>query len=143
MTKGTHVYNSRFKHRNAMLGFTAENQQFYTARWPHVRLVADELGLLSFVSYEPALGPLSMEDWAAPTRSFNNVRKYPSWLIYGGETGGKRRPMELPWAENIKAECERNGVSFWMKQMSASTTKKAASLIPAHMLIHEFPAVTA
>jgi protein gp37 len=132
-----------FKHQNAMLGFTAENQSFYNSRWPYVRLAADELGLQSFVSYEPALGRLSMEEWAASPRSYAQVSKYPSWLIYGGETGGNRRPMELAWAENIKAECERNGVSFWMKQMSASTSKKAAALIPAHMLIHQFPAVPA
>lgn len=138
---GSYLPVEGFNHKNVMLGFTAENQSFYNSRWPYVRLMADELGLQSFVSYEPALGPLSMEEWAVPPRSYVNVSKYPSWLIFGGETGGKRRPMELAWAENIKAECERNGVSFFMKQMSARTPIEAKNLIPVNLLVHEFPSI--
>ena len=79
--------------------------------------------LTTFISYEPALGPLTLKKHA----HILDVG-VPSWLIMGGESGNKRRPMNIQWAENIKKECEDNGVSFWMKQMSARTPEEGAEL---------------
>ena len=87
------------------------------------------MGLTSFISYEPAIGPLTLAKNDAT----------PDWLIFGGETGNGRRLMEQEWAENIQAECLSFGVAFFMKQMSASTPTTAKGLIPAHLLTHQFP----
>jgi protein gp37 len=67
----------------------------------------------------------------------------PDWLIFGGESGAGRRPMEQAWAESIERECRETGCAFFMKQMSAATAHEAKSLIPAHLLIQTFPEVTA
>ena len=68
-----------------------------------------------------------------------SLHRKPGWLIFGGETGPKPRPMQLEWAANIQRECGDFGVAFFMKQMSARTPTKAAALIPASLLIRQFP----
>jgi protein gp37 len=132
LTKRPHRYlrylpPAGFMHHNAILGTTAEDQERYNARIGHVRHAADTFDLKCFVSYEPALGALSFQG------------NSPDWLIFGGETGPNRRPMEQQWAEAIKAECDAFGVPFFMKQMSAATPARAAELIPPRLLIHNFP----
>lgn len=134
LTKRPHRYArylpvTGFKYRNAWLGTTAENQQYYDSRWPELNRAAKMFDLKSFISYEPAIGSLTIL-----THDEN-----PDWLIFGGESGAGRRPMEAEWAENIKAECASVGTAFFMKQMSAQTPTKAKDLIPAHLLVHEFP----
>jgi protein gp37 len=118
-----------FRHKNVWLGTTCESQEYYDIRWPVLSKVAEAYGLISFISYEPALGPLSIAGHATK----------PSWLIFGGETGAVRRPMDTSWAENVRDECERYNVSFFMKQMSARTPKTAKDLIPAALLIATWP----
>lgn len=123
-----------FSYDNVILGATMENQEFYDIR---MRSLDDAILFLrrrgfmhqvqNFISYEPALGPLQMG------------ALHPDWVIFGGETGAGRRPMELAWAEAIKAECEYIGIPFFMKQFSAATPAKAAALIPAELLIRQFP----
>jgi protein gp37 len=131
-----------FKHGNVILMATVEMQGFYLPRIKalnEARLALDartdlygggggsaKIG----ISYEPALGPLSIRDYPG-------LR--PHWIIFGGETGGTRRPMQLNWAQDIKAECEEFGVAFFMKQFSARTPHEASELIPAHMLVREWP----
>lgn len=146
LTKRPHRYNrylpNRFQQDNLILGTTSENQEFYNVRWPHLRIAAHDYGLRSFISYEPAIGPLSMKDWvySPENNTTDDARDYPDWLIFGGETGVGRRPVNMKWAKDIKGECEDNGVAFFMKQMSARTPDEAASLIPVDMLVRNFPA---
>lgn len=136
-----------FKHDNVILGTTTENQEFFNVRVPELDLGAAHLmrrnelaspmslrrpRVKTFTSYEPALGPITIE-FAA------KLGMAPDWIIFGGETGNAPRPMEQAWAENIKAECEEFHVKFFMKQVSARTPKQAAALIPAHLLVREFP----
>jgi protein gp37 len=130
-----------FKHRNVWLGTTTENQHFYELRWRVLRIVAAEFDCVSFVSYEPALGPLSIIDSAQrlPKSSNPDVEDVPDWLICGGETSAGRRQLDQAWAENIADECEIAGTRFFMKQMSAQNPAKAAALIPTHLLIRQFP----
>lgn len=153
LTKRPHRYSkylpsSGFIHDNVMLMTTVESQEFYLPRIKALNEgkqtleINNDLYRRDFaiplkpvkigVSYEPALGPLSI-------REYPGLR--PDWIIFGGETGNHPRPMELSWAENIKRECEEFGVAFWMKQMSARTPEKAAALIPAEMLVRKFPEV--
>lgn len=135
-----------FAYDNVILGSTTENQEFYDVRINPLQEAASYLYgrnldrrlsypleperriVQTFVSYEPALGPITMHD-----------RLAPSWLIFGGETGKERRSMEVAWAENIKSECELRGVAFFMKQMSAHRPAKASQLIPPHLLFRQFP----
>ena len=85
------------------LGMTAENQEEYDRRWP---ILAETPAVLRFVSYEPALGPLTLLGHGAR----------PGWLIWGGESGPGCRPMEPGWARAIRDECRELAVPVFAKQ---------------------------
>ena len=38
------------------------------------------------------------------------------WVIVGGESGPRARPMKPEWVENIKVQCEKNNSLFFFKQ---------------------------
>lgn len=105
---------------NVWLGTTCEDQAAYDRRWPILRSVR---AAVHFISYEPAIGPLRL-----PLNS-----TYPDWLICGGESGPGARYMLPAWAVDIRNDCERAGVRFFMKQM---TGKKP---IPDYLMRREFP----
>lgn len=105
------------------LGTTCEDQANYDRRWPILREVP---AAVHFISYEPAIGPLRL----------HNGPDQPDWLICGGESGHGARMMDPEWAAAIRADCERAGVWFFMKQM----TGKAP--IPPHLMLREFPRVS-
>ena len=58
-----------------------------------------------FLSCEPLLSDLGELDLAGI-----------DWVIVGGESGPKARPMKKEWVLNIKRQCEENGVPFFFKQ---------------------------
>jgi protein gp37 len=106
---------------NVWLGTTCEDQDRYDRRWP---LLAKQQNVpVRFISYEPAIGPLRL----------HNGNDQPDWLICGGESGQRPRPMDPNWAAAIKFDCDRRNVHFFMKQM---TGKKP---IPDHLMLREFP----
>jgi protein gp37 len=134
LTKRPHRYGkylpATFKHDNVWLGSSAENQHYYDIRWPILCEIGVVYGLTTFISYEPALGSLTLRNHPAQ----------PDWIIMGGESGNKRRPMSTEWMADLKTECEEYGVSLWTKQMSARTPEEGADLIPAELLTRKFPA---
>lgn len=144
LTKRPHRYERylprHFKHRNVWLGFTAENQQFYDLRWSIVQPLVSMRGMISFVSYEPALGPLSIERWVdVNAGGWHWPQFFPTWVIAGGESGVGFRAMDPQWAVDLSRECAKHEVKFFMKQLSARTPKYGAELIPAELLIRQFP----
>ena len=46
--------------------------------------------------------------WPNPTRV--------DWIIVGGESGPKARPMHPKWVRDIRDQCEAAGVAFFFKQ---------------------------
>ena len=86
---------------------------------------------IRFVSYEPALGPLSIIATEPIRFKYNGVD--PDWIICGGESGRGAREMNPEWARSLKWECEQVGVAFFMKQM---TGRKP---IPNDLMVREFP----
>lgn len=137
---------------NVWLGVSAENQEYADERIPKLLSVP---AAIYFVSYEPALGPVSLkwawvskgkplgggpmvnllEPWAEPT-----PMPGLDWIICGGESGPNRREFKQEWAEHIMQQCEAAGIAFFMKQMSAITPTKAKELIPIHLNVQQFPA---
>jgi protein gp37 len=106
---------------NVWLGTTCEDQEHFDRRWSILGRVP---ATVRFVSYEPALGPLTLGD--AP----------PDWVICGGESGAgaRTRFMDPAWARAVRDECAAKGVAFFMKQM----TKKMP--IPDDLFVRQFPA---
>ncbi len=61
-----------------------------------------------FLSCEPLLGPLPDLDLAGI-----------HWVIVGGESGHRARPMRPEWVSDIREQCDRAGVPFFFKQWGA------------------------
>jgi protein gp37 len=96
--------------RNVWMGTTAENQHWASKRLPELI----ELGaLVKFVSAEPLLGPMDLREWLiAADENAAGV----NWVIAGGESGPKARPMSPVWAEALRDQCLATGTAFHFKQ---------------------------
>jgi len=94
---------------NVWLGTTAENQKWAARRLPH--LLANPAAV-HFISCEPLLGPVDLREWL-PARGRNRA---VSWVIAGGESGHRARPMNPEWARSLRDQCRARGVPFHFKQ---------------------------
>lgn len=92
---------------NVWIGTTVENQHWAMRRIAHlVRMPAAR----RFLSCEPLLGPLDLAPWIG-------VGLFPvDWVIAGGESGAKARPMNPTWARNLRDQCQSAGIAFLFKQ---------------------------
>lgn len=98
---------------NVWLGVTAEDQEHADRRVPILRETAARV---RFVSYEPAIGPIEWSDLLDPGLGRTSESHRIHWLIFGDESGTKRRPAELEWARQSRDACELAGVAFHFKQ---------------------------
>ena len=113
---------------NVWLGVSIENNE-YVSRADDLRRIP---AAVHFVSYEPALGPLDELDLTGL-----------DWLICGGESGPKYRPMDLQWVRDIRARCEDAGVSFFFKQSAAPRTEMGIQLDGAIVRAYPTPRLIA
>ncbi len=60
-------------------------------------------------------------------------------VITGGESGGKARPMWLAWAEDMRDQCKRAGVAFFMKQICVNGRKLDYEDFPIGLKVREYP----
>lgn len=90
--------------RNIICGVSAEDQTRWDERLAHLR---ETNALYRAVSVEPMIGPIepSAEDMLAL-----------DWVIVGGESGPKARPMHPDWVRDIRDLCQVAGVYFFFKQ---------------------------
>lgn len=121
-----------FRFNNVWLGTTTEDQANYDLRWPIVHRVAVSYSLVAWISYEPAIGPLTMY----PLKFKHGI---PDWVIFGGESGNGRRTTNRYWAERVLVECRESGSKFFMKQMGGRTPTEGKAAIPADLMIQQFP----
>ena len=58
------------------------------------------------------------------------------WVIVGGESGPKARPMQQEWVLNIKRQCEEQRAAFFFKQWGGwgADGKKRAKKLNGRML---------
>ena len=47
------------------------------------------------------------------------------WVIVGGESGRRPRPMNADWVRSIQRQCERANVPFFFKQWGGRNKKAA------------------
>lgn len=71
-----------------------------------------------FLSLEPLIGPL-------PNLNLSNI----DWVIVGGESGFKPRPMKSDWVLDIQEQCKDSGVAFFFKQWGGKNKKAAGRLL--------------
>ncbi|HEX2879700.1 MAG TPA: DUF5131 family protein, partial [Polyangiaceae bacterium] len=78
-----------------------------------------------WISAEPLIGPLELEDYlsgdCAPVdyggAFYEESGPALDWVVVGGESGNGSRPFDLSWARNIVHDCEEAGVACFVKQL--------------------------
>ncbi len=73
---------------------------------------------VKFLSCEPLIGPL-------PNLDLTSI----DWVIVGGESGRKPRPMKPEWVLDIKSQCRTSKVAFFFKQWGGTNKKKTGRLL--------------
>lgn len=106
LTKRADRMQEYFIHRqvpkNIWLGVTVDNKK---EGLPRIDFLRNINATVLFLSVEPLLEDLG-------EINLTNI----DWVIVGGESGNKARPMEKEWVVNIKHQCEKNDVAFFFKQ---------------------------
>lgn len=80
------------------------------SRLNHIRAIAAET---KFLSIEPLIGRIGQIDL-----------KGIHWVIVGGESGPKARPMEADWVREIRDQCMEARVAFFFKQWGGRIPKE-------------------
>jgi len=88
--------------QNVWLGVSVEDKKYGVPRIDHLRNVDAQI---RFLSVEPLLEDLGRID-------LHGIH----WVIVGGESGHKARPMREEWVANIQAQADAAGVAFFFKQ---------------------------
>ena len=86
---------------NIWMGVSVENAA-YAKRIDHLRRVPAHI---RFLSVEPLLGPID-------DLSLEGIH----WVIVGGESGRRARPMAPEWVRSIRDQCKGAKVPFFFKQ---------------------------
>lgn len=88
--------------RNVWLGVSVEDKKYGVPRIAHLRKVD---AYIRFLSVEPLLEDLGRID-------LRDIH----WVIVGGESGHKARPMREEWVANVQMQAEASGAAFFFKQ---------------------------
>lgn len=95
---------------NVWMGVTVESKE-YLSRVDHLRTIP---AAVRFLSLEPLLSPIDNLD-------LKNI----DWVIVGGESGPKARPMMKEWVESLQQQCTDATIPFFFKQWGGTNKKKA------------------
>ena len=95
--------------KNVWLGVTVCNQQEAERDIPKLLEIPAEK---HFLSLEPLLGPVDLEKALTWQSDVVGV----DWVIVGGETGPKARPMHPDWVRRVRNDCELFATPFFFKQ---------------------------
>jgi len=99
---------------NVWMGVSVENSDYKF----RIDLLRETNAKIKFLSLEPLLGPL-------PNMNLNNI----DWVIVGGESGPKARPILPAWVHEIKDQCIQASVPFFFKQWGGTNRKKTGRLL--------------
>lgn len=100
--------------RNLWMGVSVEN----AATLSRVDDLREVPAAVRFLSCEPLLGPLD-------ALALDGI----GWVIVGGESGPRCRPMNAAWAIAIRNRCRTVGVPFFFKQWGGRTPKAGGRLL--------------
>jgi protein gp37 len=82
-------------------GVSVESQKWAAVRLD--KLAAMTAGSVRFASCEPLLGPLDLRLWLGSGLE---------WVIMGGESGTRPRPVHPDWVRSIRDQCQTAGVAY-------------------------------
>lgn len=87
---------------NAWIGVSVEDIQYGIPRIEKLRSISASVRFLSIEPLLENLGKINLEGI--------------NWVIVGGESGPRARPMKKEWVVDIKKQCENSKVAFFFKQ---------------------------
>ena len=108
-------YSDRFPNgwpTNVWIGTSVESQKYA----PRITVLERIPATVRFVSAEPLLEEIDLTEWLD--------RGALSWLIVGGESGHRARPMHLDWVRHLRDQAEKADVRFFLKQLGGSRGKR-------------------
>lgn len=99
---------------NIWMGVSVENDKVRE----RIDLLRKTNARVKFLSLEPLIGPLKKL----------NLESI-DWVIVGGESGHKPRPMNPDWVLDIQEQCETAQVAFFFKQWGGKNKKTAGRIL--------------
>jgi len=110
---------------NVWVGVSVESAT-YTYR---ARQLTSVPAAVKFLSIEPLLASI-----------LNLPLDGIDWVIVGGESGPRARPMDPAWAREIRDQCKKAGVAFFLKQLGGRQGKRGGvDAVLDGQQWHEFP----
>ncbi len=105
-------------------GVSVENRKHGLPRIEHLK---ETPARIKFLSIEPLLEDLGYLD-------FSGI----DWVIVGGESGARARPMLYEWVASIRDQCAAAGVPFFFKQWGGIHKKRNGRILD-HQTYDEVP----
>jgi protein gp37 len=99
---------------NIWMGVTVEADDYVT-RVDDLRMTGAKV---KFLSLEPLLSGL-------PSLSLDGI----DWVIVGGESGPKARPMDPDWVREIRDKCQILRIPFFFKQWGGPNKKRTGRML--------------
>ena len=103
---------------NIGLGVSVENRRHIH----RIHLLRETSAKVKFLSLEPLLGPLK----DLPLDGID-------WVITGGESGPRARPIKTEWVIDIRDQCQNKNIPFFFKQWGGKNKKKAGRQLDGHI----------
>lgn len=107
------------------MGVSIESQD-YTQRIEDLKNVPAHI---RWISFEPLIGPIDKMDLTGI-----------HWVVVGGESGPRFRPMDPDWARGIRDKCIEQNVRFFFKQWSGHSVKKLGRILDGK-LWNQYPEI--
>lgn len=138
---------------NVWLGTSVENQEQADKRIPDLMAIPAKV---KFLSMEPLLGPVHLHNGCHSFLScvnhsgeenccesydvYGNHFHGIDWVIVGGESGSQARPMQIEWAQDIRRQCSKANIPFFMKQIGGYPDKRHdLEQFPLDLQVRQFP----
>ncbi len=100
--------------QNIWMGVSVESDKYC----PRIDDLRSTDALVKFLSLEPLLGPIA-----------NLNLEGIDWVIVGGESGPKARPMDPAWVKDLRDQCRWASVPFFFKQWGGRNKKRTGRVL--------------
>jgi protein gp37 len=120
-------YSQRRAPDHIWLGVSVEDG----SKASRIRHLRDAPAAVRFLSVEPLVGRLGPVDLSGI-----------DWVIVGGESGPRARPMHLEWAREVRDQCQLAAVPFFFKQWGGLRAKSGGRALDGRHW-SEFPIIPA
>ncbi len=98
---------------NVWMGTSVESQKYA----PRLSVLKKIPATIRFVSAEPLLERIDITPWLEDGTL--------QWVIVGGESGPRARPMALDWARDLREQTSKAKVAFFLKQLGGKRGKRS------------------